>query len=71
MVSYGHGNVSFKTKQKHTCRYEKVKFIHDVHDNVHYKWIEQDCYIYKKTNKNGKDKNIVILHLKNKKYKKN
>jgi hypothetical protein len=60
---------NFKTKQKHCCRSEKVRFVHDVYSNICYRWIEEDCYTFKNT-KDGsknKDKNIVILHLKNKK----
>ncbi len=59
----------FKSKQKHCCRYKKVKFIHDLYKNINYKWIEVDCYTYKKSTRksSSKDKRIVILHLKNKK----
>jgi hypothetical protein len=58
-----------KTKQKHCCRYKKVKFVHDTFSSVSYPWIEEECYTFKKTSKksSNKDKNIVILHIKNKK----
>jgi hypothetical protein len=57
----------FKTKSKHCCRYEKVIFIQDGYEKVPYKWIDQECYTYKIGNEKSKnkDKNIVILHLKN------
>jgi hypothetical protein len=34
-----------------------------------YRWMEEDCYIYKKTNKRSRNnnKNLIILHIKNKK----
>jgi hypothetical protein len=56
--------------QKHCSRYEKVKFVHDIYSNIAYKWIEENCYLFKNTNEKSrnKDKNIVILHLQNKKY---
>lgn len=58
-----------KSKQKHGCGYEKVKFIHDLYKNNIYKWIEVDCYTFKKRNtSSSKDKSIVIIHIRNKKY---
>jgi len=58
-----------KTKQKHCCRFKKVNFIQDTFNDIKYDWIKQDCYTFKKTNKKASinDKNIVILHIQNKK----
>ncbi len=56
--------------QKHCSRYERVKFVHDIYSNITHKWIEETSYLFKNTHEKSKnrDKNIVILHLKNKKY---
>jgi hypothetical protein len=54
-------------KNKHCKCYEKVKFVHDIYENVSYKWIEENCYIYKKNSKRTRSTNnsLIVLHLKN------
>lgn len=54
---------SKKNNSKYGCIITKVKFVHEIYENIQYKWIEQTCYTLNKS-KRSKNK-IVVLHLKN------